>query len=97
MANGPQDYRDPKVTTTERRSSMAWLWWVLGAIVLLLLLGWLLGWFGADDTDAVVVTEPAATEGVVTDEVVVTEPEPAVEGAVTEEPATEGTVAPASE
>lgn len=54
MANGPKDYRDPKVTTTERSgSSMKWLWYLLGALVLLLLLGWLLGWFGGADEAAV--------------------------------------------
>lgn len=65
MADGPKDYRDPKVTTTDRGSSMKWLWWILGAIVLLLLLAWLLGWFADDDvaeTEAVVVEEPAEVE-----------------------------------
>lgn len=65
MANGPQDYRDPKVTTTDRGGSMRWLWYVLGAIVLLLLLGWLLGLFSANEEapvaedGAAVVEEPA--------------------------------------
>ena len=74
MADGPKDYRDPKVTTTDRGSSMKWLWWILGAIVLLLLLAWLLGWFGGDEveeveTEAVVVEEPG--EGEVLEEEVV--------------------------
>lgn len=79
MADGPKDYRDPKVTTTDRSSSMKWLWYVLGALLLLLLLAWLLGWLGDDETEAVVVEEPAAVEGgtVATepaDGVIVTEP-----------------------
>lgn len=69
MADGPKDYRDPKVTTTDRGSSMKWLWWILGAIVLLLLLAWLLGWFGREETEAVVVEEPV--EGEVLEEEVV--------------------------
>lgn len=60
MANGPGDYRDPKVTTTDRGSSMKWLWYVLGAILLLLLLAWLLGWFGGEE--AVVVEDAAVVE-----------------------------------
>lgn len=92
MANGPQDYRDPKVTTTERRSSMGWLWWVLGAILLLLLLGWLLGWFAADEETAT-VTEPAATEETAT----TTEPAATDDAAVAtdaaDDTATEGTTA----
>lgn len=70
MANGPGDYRDPKVTTTDRGSSMKWLWYILGAILLLLLLAWLLGWLGNDEADAVVVEDPA----VVDDGAIVTEP-----------------------
>ena len=79
MANGPHDYRDPKVTTTGRTGPMKWLWWVLGAIVLLLLLAWLLGLFGADEAvevetdEAVVVEETEATEEAVEEEAVVTE------------------------
>lgn len=60
---------------------MSWLWWVLGALALLLLIGWLLGLFGGDDAaevetdEAVVVeeTEEPATEAVVTEEPAATE------------------------
>ena len=44
---------------------MKWLWYVLGALLLLLLLAWLLGWLGGDDVEetvtdeAVVIEEPA--------------------------------------
>jgi hypothetical protein len=68
VANGPGDYRDPKVTTTERGGSMKWLWYVLGAILLLLLLAWLLGLLGGEAAeevqteDAAVVEETAVTE-----------------------------------
>jgi hypothetical protein len=41
---------------------MNWLWYVLGALVLLLLLAWLLGLFAADENDAAETTEPATTE-----------------------------------
>ncbi len=81
LANGPQDYRDPKVTTTGRGGSMNWLWYVLGALLLLLLLAWLLGLFSANDE--------AATATETTDEVVVTE-EPATGDAATEDAATGG-------
>ncbi|WP_210530390.1 hypothetical protein [Rubellimicrobium arenae] len=63
MANGPQDYRDPKVTTTERRSSMNWLWYLIGAIIILALLGWLLGLFGGADDAATTTDAPATTNG----------------------------------
>ncbi len=80
MANGPGDYRDPKVTTTGQSGSMRWLWYLLGALLLLLLLGWLLGLFGRE------AAEEAQTEGTAT-ETVVTE-EPATETTTTEVPAT---------
>jgi hypothetical protein len=105
MANGPQDYRDPKVTstgasgTTTGSSSGKWLWYILGALLVLLLLGWLLGLFsGADEADEVVVTEePAATaEQATTTE----EPAAATQGAATTttvEPAAEGETATTTE
>ena len=96
MANGPGDYRDPKVTTTTGTSSMRWLWYVLGAILLLLLLGWLVGLFGADDaaeveTDgAVVVEETEAVDDAVEDGAVVVEDPAATDGAAdTEQVVTE--------
>ena len=69
MADGPNDFRDPKVTrdTTDTGSGIGkWIAIAIGAILLLLLLGWLLGWFAGDDVDAVVVPDE-------TGEVVVTE------------------------
>lgn len=50
------DYRDPKVSKTggKKKDSMGkWIGIALAVIVLLLLLGWLLGWFGGDDVAAV--------------------------------------------
>ena len=64
LANGPQDYRDPKVTTTTttttQSSPMKWLWYALGALLVLLLLGWLLGLFSGNDDEAAVTADPAA-------------------------------------
>lgn len=82
MANGPQDYRDPKVTTTGRSGSLNWLWYVLGALLLLLLLSWLLGLFSADEE--VVTTEPAATETVTETETVTVTDEAATDAATTD-------------
>lgn len=75
MANTPNDYRDPKVsTTTEKSGNRNWLWIALAVLLGLLLLAWLLGLFGGnEEVDAVVTEEPAAVEG----EAVVVEPEPA--------------------
>jgi hypothetical protein len=71
---------------------MGWLWWLLGGIVLLLLLGWLLGWFGSEVNEAAVTTnEPTAVESTAAEGVVV---DPAAsEGTVVEgAPVTEGVV-----
>ena len=75
MANTPNDYRDPKVsTTTEKTGNRNWLWIALAVLVALLLLAWLLGLFGGDDdVDAVVTEEPAAATGGDVDAVVVEE------------------------
>lgn len=64
MANTPNDYRDPKVsTTTEKSGNRNWLWIALAVLLGLLLLAWLLGLFGGDDeVDAVVTEEPAVIE-----------------------------------
>ncbi len=101
MANGPGDYRDPKVTTTGQSGSMRWLWYLLGALLLLLLLGWLLGLFGREAAEEAqtegAATETVTTEGAATEtttETVTTE-EPATETTTTEEPAaTEGAAEP---
>lgn len=61
MASGPKDYRNPKTTTTDAGSKSNWLWYILGAIVLLLILAWLFGWLGGAD-DEITATEPVVTE-----------------------------------
>ena len=78
MADAPNDYRDPKVTTTTEKKSnlagiIAWTLLALGIIVLLL---WLLGLFGDDEE---VVVAPAPTTQ--TETVPVT-PAPADDGVV---------------
>ena len=69
MADGPNDFRDPKVTTDRKDTGGGigkWIAIAVGVILLLLLLGWLLGWFADDEVDAAVV--PAEdTEVIVTD------------------------------
>ncbi len=58
MADGPNDFRDPKVTTGTKESDSGigkWIAIAVGVILLLLLLGWLLGLFANDDVDAAVV------------------------------------------
>lgn len=72
MANTPNDYRDPKVSTTTERagSNRNWLWIALAVLAGLILLGWLLGLFSGDDeVDAVVTEEPAAVGTTTTDDV----------------------------
>ena len=58
MADGPKDFRDPQVTSTEQKSGSGigkWIAIAIAAILLLLLLGWLFGLFASDDVDAAVV------------------------------------------
>ena len=71
MADDPQDFRDPKVTTSSKTQTPAtegglpkWLPMVIGALLLLLILAWLFGLFADDEAetatvegDAVVVTD----------------------------------------
>lgn len=68
MADGPKDFRDPKVTPGTKASGGIgkWIAIAIAAIVLLLLLGWLFGLFASDDVDAVVV--PAEDGAVVVTE-----------------------------
>jgi hypothetical protein len=57
------NYRDPKVTTTENKSSAGkWIGIAIAVILALLLLAWLLGSFDGTETDTVpvVTEEPAA-------------------------------------
>lgn len=65
MADGPNDLRDPKVTSTSSSDSGGILRWLLIALLvigLLILLGWLLGLIGQDDDvvvdETVVIEEP---------------------------------------
>ena len=76
MANHPNDFRDPKVTQDTGGGIGKWIAIAIGALLLLLLLGWLLGLF--NDDEAVVVTDDAPDAVIVTpdadpDAVVVTE------------------------
>ena len=66
------EYRDPKVTTTEgkKKNDMTkWIGIAVAVIVLLLLLGWILGWFNneaeVETIDPAVVEEPVGDEPVV--------------------------------
>ncbi len=68
MADGPENFRDPKVTSTDAKTTGSggmgkWIGIALAVIVALLVLGWLLGLFADDDVDAVEV--PAETGTVV--------------------------------
>lgn len=60
MADSPNDYRDPKVTSTGSSGSGIGKWIAIAIAVLLALalLAWLLGFFD-DDVDAVVTETPA--------------------------------------
>lgn len=65
MTHDPKNYRDPKVTTDYRGGSgaMRWIWIVVALIVIVLLLSWIFGGFGADTVTTVPAgdTAPAAT------------------------------------
>ena len=77
MANTPNDYRDPKVsTTTEKTGNRNWLWIALAVLAGLILLAFLLGLFGGDEeeVDAVVTDDAAVTTDEDVDAVVVEEP-----------------------
>lgn len=83
MANGPSDFKDPKVTKHTTASTGGgvgkWVGILAGIIILLLLLGWVLGWFSNDDTDTATVPaeNPTLTDGTA----------PAAEGDASGEPA----------
>lgn len=64
MADSPNDYRDPKVTTTKSDSGGIgkWIAIALAVLLALALLAWLLGLF---DDDTEVVTTPATDTTVV--------------------------------
>lgn len=49
MADDHKNYRDPKVTETRTTASGTnWVWIAVAAVVLVLLLGWVFGWFGTN-------------------------------------------------
>ena len=78
MANTPNDYRDPKVsTTTEKTGNRNWLWIALAVLAGLILLAFLLGLFGGDDEEV---------DAVVTDDAAVTTTTDDVDAVVVEEP-----------
>lgn len=63
MADSPNDYRDPKVTTSGSGGGSGVGKWIAIAIAVLLalaLLAWLLGWFN-DDADVTVVPADQGT------------------------------------
>ena len=74
-----ENYRDPKVTTTDGAATSdsggmgKMIMYAVIALLALLVLAWLLGWFGGDDVDAVVV--PAEDGAVVVDDAVIDENE----------------------
>lgn len=61
------NYRDPKVTTTESKSSVGkWIGIAIAVILALLLLAWALGSFDEQETEVVpMVTEEPGTAPVV--------------------------------
>ena len=72
MADGPNDFRDPKVTTSSPSGGIGkWIGLAIAALVALLLLLWLFGAF--DDDEEVVVDQPVVEETETPDAVIVTE------------------------
>jgi hypothetical protein len=69
MADGPNDFRDPKVTSTTTAKDSGgigkWIAIAVAALLLLLLLGWLLGLFGGDEVETTTVPVEPAEEGAV--------------------------------
>ena len=74
MADGPNDFRDPKVTTNNSSSSGGigkWIGLAIAALVALLLLLWLFGAF--NDDEEVVVDQPVVEGTDAPDAVIVTD------------------------
>ncbi|MGB3555133.1 MAG: hypothetical protein WBA25_10900 [Jannaschia sp.] len=64
MTNDPNNFRDPKVTSTADSSSGGFGKWAaiaVGVLLLLLLLAWLLGLFAADDVETTTVPADETT------------------------------------
>lgn len=57
MAKDPNDFRDPKVTSSTGNGGGAgrWIGIALAALVVVLLLAWFLGFFGTDDVETTTV------------------------------------------
>ena len=84
MADAPNDYREPKVTAADKKSSGSIIPWILLALGILALLAWLLGAFDGDDDVAVVPAETVVEQPAVVETPAVTTETPAV---TTETPA----------
>lgn len=69
MADGPNDFRDPKVTSGTKTSDSGgmgkWIGIAIAVLLVLLLLAWLLGLFANDEIDAAVVPVENGTTAVV--------------------------------
>jgi hypothetical protein len=67
------DYRDPKVTTTDKKNGgmMRWVWIALAIILLLLILGWFFGAFDNEVAEVETVPEAVVIEEEAVDDVVV--------------------------
>ena len=58
MADGPKEFRDPKVIVDKKESTAnvgKWIPIAIGLLLVILLLGWLLGFFSDDSVDTSVV------------------------------------------